>query len=101
MAGAALGDPSGNAVSSEVLLSALGQIGNVTRLSHRVAPLPSWHASEENVIELGTQPFVIHGEAIAAGFVQRRRLNAWVCGWAVNSRYAGALMMSGLPYAIW
>jgi len=101
MAGAALGDPSGNAVSSEVLLSALGQIGNVTRLSHRAAPLPSWHAREENVIELGTQPFVIHGEAIAAGFVQRRRLSAWICGWAVNSRYAGALMMSGLPYAIW
>jgi len=101
VAGASPGSPSGNAVSSEVLLSALEHVGEVTQLSHRMAFLPSWHARADGVIELGTQPFVIHGEGLAAGLAHRRRLSAWTCGWAVNSRYAGALMMSGLPYAIW
>ena len=101
MAGSSPGSASGNAVSSEVLVGALQEVGDVTRLEHRMAPLPSWRARDDAAIELGTQPFVIHGEALAAGFVQKRRLSEWTCGWAVNSRYAGALMMSGLPYAIW
>lgn len=101
IAGASPGSPSGNAVSSEVLLSALEQVGEVTQLGHRMAFLPSWHPRADGVIELGTQPFVIHGEGLAAGLAYKRRLSAWMCGWAVNSRYAGALMVSGLPYAIW
>jgi len=101
MAGAAPGAPSGNAGSSEVLISALREVGVVTLLSHKIAAIPHWRTTAEDVIELGTQPFVIHGEALGAGFVQRRRLRTWTCGWAVNSRYAGALMTSRLPYAIW
>ena len=101
IAGTFPGSPSGNAVSSEVLSSALEHVGEVTQLGHRMAFLPSWHPRADGVIELGTQPFVIHGEGLAAGLAYGRRLSAWTCGWAVNSRYAGALMMSRLPYAIW
>ncbi|MFN2399745.1 MAG: glycosyltransferase family 4 protein [Gemmatimonadaceae bacterium] len=52
-------------------------------------------------ITLGTQPLAVHLEGLLAGRVFARNFRRWSCAWAVNSRYAGALMASGIPYAIW
>lgn len=104
LAGAAPGGASGNAVSSDVLLSALDQLGPVGHLAHRTSFVPSYRERVDcgrQTIELGTQPFSIHAEAVIAGVRHRRRLRAWSCGWAVNSRYAGALFAARVPYAIW
>jgi glycosyltransferase involved in cell wall biosynthesis len=104
LAGAVPGEASGNAVSSEVLRAALSEVGVVTQLTHRTSFTPSFQersAIASRLIELGTQPFAIHGEALLAGAIHGRRLRAWRCAWAVNSRYAGGLLSARIPYAIW
>jgi glycosyltransferase involved in cell wall biosynthesis len=105
LAGAAPGDAAGNAVSTEVMLAALEPLGPVGVLSHALAALPRYarrNGSGGARVTLGTQPlFSIHAEALLPGWVHRRRLSEWHCGWVVNSRYAGALVAAGVPYALW
>lgn len=104
LGGATPGVRAGNAVSTEVLLAALSRLGEVTLLTHRMSAVPSLERSNIETLErisIGTQPFCIHGEALLAGHVHRRQLSEWRCGWAVNSRYAGALYAAGIPYLIW
>lgn len=104
LAGSLPGSASGNAVSTEVMRAALGELGPVQFLSHRASVVPGYQVrTHENgtVVELGTQPFAIHGEALLAGRLHRRRLRQWCGGWAVNSRYAGALLAADIPYGIW
>jgi glycosyltransferase involved in cell wall biosynthesis len=92
----------GNAVSTEVLLAALEPIADVTLLSHRASPLPTWTMDHPtHHVRLGSQPLSVHGEAFVSGFVHRARLRAWTGAWVVNSRYASALYTAGIPYVIW
>lgn len=103
LAGAIPGGKAGNSVSADVLAHALRCIGSVTILSHRVAP-PTWKESIVDgvkLIRVGVQPLLIHGEAIPAGWIHRKRLRRWPFGWVVNSRYASALYAAGVPYVIW
>lgn len=106
LAGARPGDAAGNSASTEVLLTALRSYGTVDTLSHVLAPVPRWReerAAHGRHITLGTQPLLVHGEALAGGRVHRNRLRAaaYTLGWAVNSRYAGALAAAGVPYVLW
>lgn len=105
LAGASVGSAAGNSVSTGVLFGALAQLGDVALLSHKIAALPTWQANTmpglAPRITLGTYPICIHGEAILGGILHRGRLRRWTFGWVVNSRYAGALMAAGVPYAVW
>ncbi|MBC7789943.1 MAG: glycosyltransferase family 4 protein [Anaerolineae bacterium] len=104
LAGAVPGEAAGNAVSSALLQSALSRLGEVGQLSHEITAIPRYREVTNGGtrhIRLGTQPFSVHGEALLAGRFFRGRLSGWSCGWAVNSRYAGALMTAGVPYVIW
>ena len=87
LAGALPGGKAGNPVSTDVLLNALRCSGKVTILSHRVAS-PTWKESivdGVNLVRLGVQPILIHGEAMPAGRIHRKRLRRWRFGWVVNS----------------
>jgi glycosyltransferase involved in cell wall biosynthesis len=83
---------------------ALERVGEVTLLSHHVSSIPTFDETclaDQRRVEIGTQPVSIHGEALAAGWLHRRRLRSWKGAWCVNSRYAGALFASGVPYIVW
>lgn len=105
LSGAEPGEAAGNAVSSQLLLSILQSICDVTTLSHNVALLP--HLSRERgpgnieCFRIGTLPLSVHSEGLIPGRLHRSILKCWPCGWAVNSRYAAALFAAGVPYAIW
>lgn len=104
VAGALPGSAAGNSVSTTALLEAVEVLGETAVLSHRTALLPTFSedgTSGQRHILLGTQPLVVHGEAFLAARLHRRRLRGWDCAWAVNSRYAAALSVAGIPYAIW
>jgi glycosyltransferase involved in cell wall biosynthesis len=103
LAGAPPGDAAGNASSSETLLAALTEIGQIDVLTHVASPIPFFRSGNSSSprLLLGTQPFSIHGEALIPGLLHRRRLQRYASGWVVNSRYAGSLYMAGVPYAIW
>jgi len=105
MAGDRPGGGAGNAVSSDILLAALGQVATVDLLVHRMSVRPSlWVDSgvaSQSVLTIGTQPAIVHGEGLAAGWMHRRRLGRWRCAWAVTSRYASALYACRVPYIIW
>ena len=104
LAGALPGHAAGNAVSSTVLLAALRPLGSIGVLSHYTSAWPQLRLESADGItriRIGTQPFSIHGEALLAGRLHRKRLAAWSVGWVVNSRYAGSLHAAGVPYALW
>jgi glycosyltransferase involved in cell wall biosynthesis len=104
LAGALPDIAAGNAVSSQVLLDALRPSWHVDLLTHEASPFPRFRAEpwQGHVrVRLGTQPFCVHGEALLAGRLFRPRLARWPCAWVVNSRYAGALLAAGVPYALW
>ncbi|MEJ7810331.1 MAG: glycosyltransferase family 4 protein [Gemmatimonadaceae bacterium] len=104
LAGVAPGEAAGNSVSSTVLGEALGRVSDLGLLTHHMSPLPSYHVTSDadrSTVRLGTQPFAVHGEALLAGRVHRRKLRAWDLAWAVNSRYAGAVLAARVPYVIW
>ncbi|MGI9077948.1 MAG: glycosyltransferase family 4 protein [Gemmatimonadaceae bacterium] len=98
------GAAAGIAVAAELLCSALVPFASVGIMSHRPSIVPSFTSGHNGTyphIRLGTQPAVIHGEALLPGYVYRRRLASWSCGWAVGSRYAAAMFAAGLPYIVW
>lgn len=105
MAGDRPGPGAGNAVSSDILLAALEQVATVDLLAHRMSVRPSLTVDSggaaQSVLTIGTQPAIVHGEGLAAGWVYRRRLGRWRCAWAVTSRYASALYASRIPYIVW
>lgn len=105
MAGDRPGAGAGNAVSSDILLAALEQVATVDLLAHRMSVRPSltvdFNVASQSVLTIGTQPAIVHGEGLAAGWVHRRRLGRWRCAWAVTSRYASALYASHIPYIVW
>jgi glycosyltransferase involved in cell wall biosynthesis len=105
MAGDWPGSGAGNAVSSDVLLAALERLATVDLLVHRISLRPSLRAepaaARHRVFSIGTQPAVVHGEGMAAGWLHRDRFAQWSCAWAVTSRYASALYASRVPYVVW
>lgn len=105
MAGDRSGAGAGTAVSSDILLAALEQVAMVDLLAHRMSVRPSLtvdsNAAAQSVLTIGTQPAIVHGEGLAAGWLHRRRLGRWLCAWAVTSRYASALYASRIPYIVW
>src|SRR6185437_8072081 len=105
MAGDRPGGGAGSAVSSDILLAALEQVATVDLLAHRMSVRPSLTVDSggaaQSVLTIGTQPAIVHGEGLAAGWVHRRRLGRWRCAWAVTSRYASALYASRIPYIVW
>lgn len=91
-------------MSSEVLLAALRRLGPVDTLSHHPSALPTVGRQRIDGYEhreVGTQPFLVHGEAWLASRLGDWRRAGWDFGWAVNSRYAQILLTSRTPYAIW
>jgi glycosyltransferase involved in cell wall biosynthesis len=104
LAGAPLVGAAGNPVSTEVLLAALSNLGEVALLTHRHRLWPSFerlNGGGRPEIRLGAQPLSVHGEAMLAGVLHRHRLATAQAAWAVNSRYAGALMAANVRYAVW
>jgi glycosyltransferase involved in cell wall biosynthesis len=104
LAGAATVGAAGNAVSSEVLLAALSPLAEVVLLTHRHRLIPRIEATNgagARRIQVGAQPISVHGEALLAGFLHRSLLKEHAAAWAVNSRYAAALMAAGIPYVVW
>lgn len=105
LAGDRPGSGAGNAVSSDVLLAALRQFAAVDVLSHRMSLWPSLRVDPGTdawqSVTIGTQPITVHGEALASGWLHRRRLRQWPCAWAATSRYASSLYASGMPYVVW
>lgn len=104
LAGTFPGDTAGNSVSTEVLRDALVRVAPVDILSHTISVRPSLVRSgkmADRTLLLGTQPFVLHGEALVAGWIHRAALHEWRAAWAVNSRYATALFAAGVPYIVW
>jgi glycosyltransferase involved in cell wall biosynthesis len=91
-------------VSSEVLYAALSPLAEVVLLTHRQGLLPrieTTNGARRRRLSVGTQPISVHGEALVAGFLHRSRLKGQGAAWAVNSRYAGALMAAHIPYVVW
>jgi glycosyltransferase involved in cell wall biosynthesis len=87
-----------------VLLEALSGAFDVDVLSHELAMSPRWRERAENGhrrITIGVQPVTPHVEGVLAGLRHEGRLGRWSCAWAVNSRYAGALAVANVPFAIW
>lgn len=104
LAGAPTVGAAGNAVSSEVLLAALSRLAEVVLLTHRHRLIPRIEATngaQARRIHVGAQPISVHGEGLLAGFLHRSRLKGHAAAWAVNSRYAAALMAAGIPYVVW
>lgn len=105
MAGDRPGPGAGTAVTSDVLLAALERVAPVDVLRHRMSLRPSLRLgssdSRNRVFTIGTQPAIVHGEGLAAGWLHRRSLAHWSCAWAVTSRYASALYASRVPYVVW
>ncbi len=104
LAGAPPGEAAGLPVGGSVLLAALETFASVGLLAHEMSLLPSYRELRSNGtshIALGTQPIAVHAEAALAGWLHRRRLSRWACGWAVGSRYASAFRTAGLRYIVW
>jgi glycosyltransferase involved in cell wall biosynthesis len=104
LAGAPLVGAAGNPVSTEVMLAALSSFRDVALLTHRYRLWPSFERSNGRgrcEMRLGAQPLSVHGEAMLAGFLHRRRFAGVRAGWAVNSRYASALVAANVRYAVW
>jgi glycosyltransferase involved in cell wall biosynthesis len=104
LAGAAPGAAAGLSVMTATLLAALRPHGELELLTHDIAPIP--YARRNGLtglptISLGVQPLCVHGEAALAARLHVREFRAFVCGWAVGSRYAEALRAARLPYLIW
>ena len=90
-------------MSVTVLLDALQDLSPTT-LSHRVGLLPRLTPSSSGTplhLELGTQPVLVHTEAMLGGVLHRARLSGFAGGWAVYARHAGSLLAAGIPYVIW
>jgi glycosyltransferase involved in cell wall biosynthesis len=86
------------------MLDALASFGTVEFLTHRARLVPDLSIStkdDSRTFVVGTQPITVHSEALLAGRRHRDQLSSWDCAWAVNSRYAGALQSTGVPYCIW
>ena len=105
MAGDRPGSGAGTSVTSDVLLAALERVATVEVLAHRMSLRPSMReeslGARHRVFSIGTQPAIVHGEGLAAGWLHRQRFAQWSCAWAVTSRYASALYASRIPYAVW
>lgn len=104
LAGAVPGAAAGLSVATATLLAALQRHGELTLLTHEIAFVPYARrngAPDLPTIALGVQPLCVHGEAVLAGQLHRRKLRAFTCGWAVGSRHAGFLRAGRLPYVIW
>ncbi|MBX6330727.1 MAG: glycosyltransferase family 4 protein [Gemmatimonadaceae bacterium] len=106
VAGARPGAAAGNSVSTDVLRAAVAAFGPTDVLTHVPSLVPGWRADEVDGatdFTLRTQPILVHGEALLSARSCRRTIRdrGYTFGWAVNSRYAGALATAGLPYAIW
>lgn len=103
VAGAPPGDAAGLSVMTATLLDALEPSSDVSLLTHHISAIPSvrTNGGSRTAISLGVQPLMIHGEAIIAARLHRRRVRPFACGWAVGSRYAESLRAAGLPYLIW
>lgn len=104
IAGAPTGLAAGNSVSTQVVVDALDSTFNCATLTHSVSPTP-WYeeatTGSSTSIRVGVQPVAIHAEGLLPGWLHRDRLRAWTCAWAINSRYASALLAGGVPYIIW
>lgn len=103
LAGTLPGGAAGLAVSSEVLLPALQVVGNVSLLTHAMSLVPFLREERTDPprVTIGTLPIVIHAEGLLAGGIHRARLRCFEAGWAVGSRHASALLVAGVPYAVW
>lgn len=104
LAGAPPGVAAGNRVSSDVLYRALSTVGTTATLTHVISLLPFLRTKtvgSGETVQVGSQPLLVHGEAIVAGVMHRSHLRRYRLAWAVNSRYASALLAAGVPYVIW
>jgi glycosyltransferase involved in cell wall biosynthesis len=104
LAGAAPGMAAGNSVSTATLYAALTAQHHVDLLTHEISAYPRLRrgrAADVRTLVLGVQPLSVHGESALAGRLHARAIREYSCGWAVNSRYAGALHAAGIPYVIW
>ncbi|HKS92578.1 MAG TPA: glycosyltransferase family 4 protein [Tepidiformaceae bacterium] len=104
VAGALPGDAAGLSVLTATLLDALEPSRDVSLLTHHISIVPNVRINgncARPVVSLGVQPLMVHGEAILAARLHRRRIRPFAFGWAVGSRYAEYLRLAGLPYLIW
>ena len=104
VAGALPGEAAGLSVMTATLLGALTPNHDVGFVTHEISAIPYARLNGPStmpVLSLGVQPLAVHGEAVIAGRLHRRRLRSFSFGWAVGSRYAESLRAAGLPYLIW